>query len=257
MRKEVESLMPSQDRQAQVREAGQAWQFARDRICALSSPVSSVAKQPAKPAPSAQGPVNLLPFTSISIDGRLYQIETELSYPNNPGRQAERQIDKAGGLIILPAHSGQFVGNQYVAEWNQTQITDFLWTPNSSLYGLVQKIPYLSKGKVTVTFDSTFRRILNLAMEVHNSSPNNPQLLQTLSLNLANIPGYRPDSPLTPQSDHAKYTIEGEGLCSHITGLDGQSQDIWGGSTWVRQKLVSFGCKGYYAHISIFFNRPK
>ena len=103
MRNEVESLVANPDRQAQVRKAGQAWQLARDRICALSSPVSSVAKQPAKPAPSAQGPVNLLLFTNISIEGRLKPMSMK-------------------GAILKPWRSGQAPnranGGDYQFAWS-------------------------------------------------------------------------------------------------------------------------------------------
>jgi hypothetical protein len=217
----------------------------------LSGQVSSGASQPANPAPTAQGPVNLLPLTSISIEGGIYQVETELSYPRNPGSHAERKTDNSA-FVFLPSHSGQFVGNQYVAEWNQTQESVYLWTPNSSLYGSVQKKPCLSKGRVAVTFDSTFSSILTLAVDVQNSSPDNPGFFQTFRLNIANIPIAGRASPTD-----AYYTIEREALCSHTTALAGESQGIWGGSTWVLQKLVSFGCQGYWPNMRIRFSRPK
>ena len=89
-------------------------------------------------------------------------------------------------------------------------------------------------------------------MEVQNSSPSEPGFFQTLSLNLANIPIANRAS----QTD-AFYTIEGERLCSHITALAGQSQGIPGGSVWSLQKLVSFGCQGYWPNMRIRFSRPK
>ena len=118
----------------------------------------------------------------------------------------------------------------------------------------IRRIPHLSKGKVTVTFDSTFRRILNLAMEVQSSSPNNPQLFQTLSLNLANMPF---DGPNPPRYDRAFYVIEGENLCSHITALKVSLRMTQCGNGLVLKKLTSFGCEGQYVNMRIEFARPK
>ena len=69
------------DLSGQSRSTSAAWTLAIERIRMLSGRVSSGASQPANPPPTAQGPVNLLPLTSISIEGGIYQVGIKRAIP--------------------------------------------------------------------------------------------------------------------------------------------------------------------------------